>query len=113
MAVFASLHREIGQKCPQELSRDPAGAKGFAAFLTELAERIPAILMSSMCVLLDHLDGEVRGPMGISGSSGDFKSIAERQFLITRIWLSLEIKLSNHNSVAVSSYREADKKFID
>uniref|UniRef100_A0A452TN69 Condensin complex subunit 1 n=1 Tax=Ursus maritimus TaxID=29073 RepID=A0A452TN69_URSMA len=33
-------------------------AKGFAAFLTELAERIPAILMSSMCILLDHLDGE-------------------------------------------------------
>lgn len=37
---------------------DPSGAKGFAAFLTELAERVPAILMSSMCILLDHLDGE-------------------------------------------------------
>lgn len=54
-----SLYREIGQKCPQEMSRDTAGAKGFAAFLTELAERIPAALMSSMCMLLDHLDGEV------------------------------------------------------
>ena len=42
------------------------GAKGFAAFLTELAERIPAILMSSMCILLDHLDGEVGGPL-VSG----------------------------------------------
>lgn len=70
MAVFSSLHREIGQKCPQELSRDPTGAKGFAAFLTELAERIPAILMSSMCILLDHLDGEVGGTLGIS-CSGD------------------------------------------
>lgn len=104
MAVFSSLYREIGQKCPQELSRDPAGAKGFAAFLTELAERIPAILMSSMCILLDHLDGEVCGPLGISGSSGDFKSIAERLFLITRRWLSHEVRLSKHNSVAVSSY---------
>ncbi|XP_022377981.1 condensin complex subunit 1 [Enhydra lutris kenyoni] len=57
-SIVGEIVREIGQKCPQELSRDPAGAKGFAAFLTELAERIPAILMSSMCVLLDHLDGE-------------------------------------------------------
>ncbi|XP_004766763.1 condensin complex subunit 1 isoform X1 [Mustela putorius furo] len=57
-SIVGEIVREIGQKCPQELSRDPAGAKGFAAFLTELAERIPAILMSSVCVLLDHLDGE-------------------------------------------------------
>jgi len=46
-----SPYREIGQKCPQEMSRDTAGAKGFAAFLTELAERIPAALMSSMWLL--------------------------------------------------------------
>ncbi|CAK6443760.1 unnamed protein product [Pipistrellus nathusii] len=57
-SIVGEIVREIGQKCPQELSRDPIGAKGFAAFLTELAERIPAILMSSMCILLDHLDGE-------------------------------------------------------
>lgn len=76
MAVLSFLHREIGQKCPQELSRDPSGAKGFAAFLTELAEHIPAILMSSMCILLDHLDGEVSGPLGISGSSGNFKAVS-------------------------------------
>ncbi|XP_055962824.1 condensin complex subunit 1 [Sorex fumeus] len=57
-SIVGEIIREIGQKSPQELSRDPSGAKGFAAFLTELAERVPAILMSSMCVLLDHLDGE-------------------------------------------------------
>nr|XP_027806943.1 condensin complex subunit 1 [Marmota flaviventris] len=57
-SIVGEIVREIGQKCPQELSRDPLGAKGFAAFLTELAERVPAILMSSMCILLDHLDGE-------------------------------------------------------
>lgn len=59
ISVFSPLYREIGQKCAQELSRDTAGAKGFAVFLAELAERIPAVLMSSMCILLDHLDGEV------------------------------------------------------
>ncbi|EGV98523.1 condensin complex subunit 1 [Cricetulus griseus] len=57
-SIVGEIVREIGQKCPQELSRDTAGTKGFSAFLTELAERIPAILMSSMCILLDHLDGE-------------------------------------------------------
>ncbi|XP_063142430.1 condensin complex subunit 1 isoform X4 [Rattus norvegicus] len=57
-SIVGEIVREIGQKCPQEMSRDTAGAKGFAAFLTELAERIPAALMSSMCMLLDHLDGE-------------------------------------------------------
>lgn len=57
-SIVGEIVREIGQKCPQELSRDTAGAKGFAAFLTELAERIPAVLMANMCILLDHLDGE-------------------------------------------------------
>lgn len=57
-SIVGEIVREIGQKCPQELSRDASGAKGFAAFLTGLAEHIPAILMSSMCILLDHLDGE-------------------------------------------------------
>lgn len=57
-SIVGEIVREIGQKGPQELSRDTAGAKGFAAFLTELAERVPAVLMSSMCILLDHLDGE-------------------------------------------------------
>ncbi|XP_006891347.1 PREDICTED: condensin complex subunit 1 [Elephantulus edwardii] len=57
-SIVGEIVREIGQKCPQELSRDTSGAKGFAAFLTELAERVPAILMSNMCILLDHLDGE-------------------------------------------------------
>ncbi|XP_023559471.1 condensin complex subunit 1 isoform X2 [Octodon degus] len=57
-SIVGEIVREIGQKCPQELSRDTSGAKGFASFLTELAERVPAILLSSMCILLDHLDGE-------------------------------------------------------
>uniref|UniRef100_A0A8C6WC48 Condensin complex subunit 1 n=1 Tax=Nannospalax galili TaxID=1026970 RepID=A0A8C6WC48_NANGA len=57
-SIVGEIVREIGQKCPQELSRDTAGAKGFAAFLTDLAEQVPAILMSSMCILLDHLDRE-------------------------------------------------------
>ncbi|XP_074050547.1 condensin complex subunit 1 isoform X2 [Macrotis lagotis] len=57
-SIVGEIVREIGQKCPQELSRDTSGAKGYASFLTELAEQVPTIMMSSMSVLLDHLDGE-------------------------------------------------------
>lgn len=34
-----------------------------------------------------------------------------RLFLITRRWLSREVKVSKHNLVAVSSYREADRVY--
>ncbi|XP_072509876.1 condensin complex subunit 1-like [Notamacropus eugenii] len=57
-SIVGEIVREIGQKCPQELSRDTSGAKGYASFLTELAEHVPTVMMSSMSVLLDHLDGE-------------------------------------------------------
>ncbi|XP_020849891.1 condensin complex subunit 1 isoform X2 [Phascolarctos cinereus] len=57
-SIVGEIVREIGQKCPQELSRDTSGAKGYASFLTELAEQVPTVMMSSMSVLLDHLDGE-------------------------------------------------------
>uniref|UniRef100_A0A8C0J688 Condensin complex subunit 1 n=1 Tax=Chelonoidis abingdonii TaxID=106734 RepID=A0A8C0J688_CHEAB len=57
-SMVGELLREIGQKCPQDLTRDASGVKGCAAFLTELAEQIPAIVLSNMSVLLHHLDGE-------------------------------------------------------
>lgn len=57
--TFDSLFREIGQKCPQELAREASGMKGYAAFLTELTEQTPAIVLANMSVLLHHLDGEV------------------------------------------------------
>ncbi|XP_030391299.1 condensin complex subunit 1 isoform X4 [Gopherus evgoodei] len=57
-SMVGELLREIGQKCPQDLTRDASGVKGYAAFLSELAEQIPAIVLSNMSVLLHHLDGE-------------------------------------------------------
>lgn len=83
-SIVGEIVREIGQKCPQELSRDTLGAKGFANFLTELAERVPAILMSSMCVLLDLLDGEVGNTLGISGFSGGISPLLKGYFLTRR-----------------------------
>ncbi|XP_075367440.1 condensin complex subunit 1 isoform X3 [Mycteria americana] len=56
--LVGELLREIGQKCPQDLARDASGIKGYATFITELAEQIPALVLSNMSVLLHHLDGE-------------------------------------------------------
>lgn len=53
------LYREIGQKCTQDLAREASGVKGYATFISELAEQIPALVLSNMSVLLPHLDGEV------------------------------------------------------
>ncbi|XP_062984497.1 condensin complex subunit 1 [Elgaria multicarinata webbii] len=60
-SIVGELLREIGQKCPQELARDASGVKGYAAFLAELAEQTPAIVLANMSVLLHHLDGENYG----------------------------------------------------
>ncbi|XP_074964006.1 condensin complex subunit 1 [Phalacrocorax aristotelis] len=56
--LVGELLREIGQKCLQDLARDSSGIKGYATFITELAEQIPALVLSNMSVLLHHLDGE-------------------------------------------------------
>nr|AAD15962.1 pEg7 [Xenopus laevis] len=95
--VIGEIMREIGQKCSQDLSRESSGFKAFATFLTELAERIPAIMMPSISVLLDYLDGEnymmrnavltVMGEMVVRVLSGDQLEEAEKstrdQFLDT------------------------------
>ncbi|XP_068258581.1 condensin complex subunit 1 isoform X1 [Nyctibius grandis] len=57
-SLVGELLREIGQKCPRDLARDASGIKGYATFITELAEQIPALVLSNMSVLLHHLDGE-------------------------------------------------------
>ncbi|NXG62680.1 CND1 protein, partial [Hemiprocne comata] len=57
-SLVGEVLREIGQKCPQDVARDASGIKGYATFITELAEQIPALVLSNMSVLLRHLDGE-------------------------------------------------------
>ncbi|NWR65294.1 CND1 protein, partial [Bucorvus abyssinicus] len=57
-SLVGELLREIGQKCPQDLARDACGIKGYATFISELAEQIPALVLSNMSVLMPLLDGE-------------------------------------------------------
>ena len=51
--------REITKISPQELSRDSSSTRGYATFLVELAEKIPAVINSNISLLISHLDGEV------------------------------------------------------
>ncbi|KAM7064926.1 condensin complex subunit 1 isoform 1-T1 [Acridotheres tristis] len=57
-SLVGELLREIGQKCLQDLAREASGVRGYATFISELAEQIPALVLSNMSVLLPHLDGE-------------------------------------------------------
>lgn len=57
-AIVGEIMREIGQKSPDELAKESSGVKAYAAFLAELSEKIPGIMLPSMSVLLDHVDGE-------------------------------------------------------
>uniref|UniRef100_A0A8C4U7W2 Condensin complex subunit 1 n=1 Tax=Falco tinnunculus TaxID=100819 RepID=A0A8C4U7W2_FALTI len=57
-SLVGELLREIGQKFPQDLAHDTSGVKGYATFITELAEQIPALVLANMSVLLHLLNGE-------------------------------------------------------
>jgi hypothetical protein len=44
---------------PGELSRDTSGARAYAAFLTELGDLVPAVVLPHVSLLMGLLDGEV------------------------------------------------------
>ncbi len=44
---------------PREFSQDTSGVKNIAGFIGELAERLPAMVLPNVSLLLSHLDGEV------------------------------------------------------
>jgi condensin complex subunit 1 len=43
-----------------EFSQDTSGVKNIATFIGDLAERLPAMVLPNVSLLLTHLDGEVR-----------------------------------------------------
>uniref|UniRef100_A0A803W583 Condensin complex subunit 1 n=1 Tax=Ficedula albicollis TaxID=59894 RepID=A0A803W583_FICAL len=84
-SLVGELLREIGQKCLQDLTREASGVKGYATFISELAEQIPALVLSNMSVLLPHLDEEVLLlPKGCKGNRNHDISC-----LVVTVWLSL------------------------
>ncbi|XP_075699090.1 condensin complex subunit 1 [Rhinoderma darwinii] len=57
-SLVGEIMRKIGQKSCEGLSRESSGVKTICTFITQLSERIPAIIMPNISVLLDYLDGE-------------------------------------------------------
>jgi len=58
--VCVFVCREIGRIDTKDLTRDTSSTRAYAAFLLELSEKIPAVMMPNISVLLSLLDGEVR-----------------------------------------------------
>ncbi|XP_072280070.1 condensin complex subunit 1 isoform X2 [Pyxicephalus adspersus] len=87
-ALVGEIMRKIGQKSCQDLSKESSSVKTLATFITQLAERIPAIVMPNISVLLDYLDGEpyimrnavltVMGEMVVRVLSGDHLDDTEK-----------------------------------
>lgn len=44
---------------PKELARDSSGTRAYAAFLVELSQCVPEVVLPNISVILDLLDGEV------------------------------------------------------
>ncbi|KAK2844733.1 hypothetical protein Q5P01_011392 [Channa striata] len=57
-AIIGEVIREIGQKSSEELAREGSGVKAFATFLSELGALVPELMISSISVLITHLEGE-------------------------------------------------------
>ncbi|KAI8500241.1 meiotic chromosome condensation [Branchiostoma belcheri] len=57
-SVISDIMREIGRMDPTKLVRDNSGTRSYAAFMVELAERVPALMLPNISVILCHLDAE-------------------------------------------------------
>ncbi|XP_067659519.1 condensin complex subunit 1-like [Haliotis asinina] len=70
-SVVSEIMREIGRIDAQDLSRDTSGTRAYSLFLVELAERVPAVMLPNISVLLCHLDGDSysmrNGVLGVLG----------------------------------------------
>ncbi|XP_041377786.1 condensin complex subunit 1-like [Gigantopelta aegis] len=71
-SVASEIMREIGRIDPEDLARDASGTRSYSTFLVELAEKIPAVMLSSISVLIGHLDGESYSMRnGVLGAMGE------------------------------------------
>lgn len=56
--MVVDLVREIGRVDPRDLARDTSSSRNYAAFLAELAERVPAAFLPCVSLLSVHLEEE-------------------------------------------------------
>ena len=69
--IALNIVREIGSMDPSQLAMDSTGTKCFVSFLVSISERIPAVILPAVPVLLPHLNGESttfrNGVLGVFG----------------------------------------------
>ena len=56
--MVVDLVREIGRVDPHDLARDTSSSRNYAAFLSELAEKIPSVFIPCISLLSVHLEEE-------------------------------------------------------
>ncbi|XP_060069329.1 condensin complex subunit 1-like [Ylistrum balloti] len=56
--VLCEITREIGRLAPEDAAKDSSGTRNCSTFLVEIADRIPALVLPNMSLLLCHLDTE-------------------------------------------------------
>ena len=57
-ALVEDILQDIGRTPAVQLAKDTVGTKNMAAFIIEMAEAEPKLVLNSMAVLIHHLDGE-------------------------------------------------------
>lgn len=56
--MVVDLVREVGRVDPRDLARDTSSSRNYAAFLADLAERIPSVFIPCISLLSVHLEEE-------------------------------------------------------
>ena len=56
--MVIELVREIGKVDPHDLARDTSSSRNYAAFLSELAEKLPSAFIPCISLLSGHLEEE-------------------------------------------------------
>uniref|UniRef100_UPI00398F2381 condensin complex subunit 1 isoform X2 n=1 Tax=Pristiophorus japonicus TaxID=55135 RepID=UPI00398F2381 len=100
--IVGEIMREIVQSASVDTNREASGARCYAAFLVELAERIPGVMIPNVSLILDLLNGEsytlrnaVLSTMGemltrvLSGSQLDASSRETRDRFLDTLQLHL------------------------
>ncbi|XP_071502768.1 condensin complex subunit 1-like [Diadema antillarum] len=70
-SVVSEIMRELGSMDPNDLARDNSGTRSYAAYLVEMAQKVPDLMLPCISLILCHLDGESytmrNGILGVIG----------------------------------------------
>ena len=62
--LINDMVREIAGTDAEDLAKDGSATRHYAEFLSLVAVQAPDLVLNNICLLIGHLDGEVRGDGG-------------------------------------------------